>query len=123
LENSLVCFYHPDKPAIGLCKHCQRGLCSDCAELVNDSLACKNRHEEQVHALEEMTKQNILKSKRTRSDYLRNTIFYGTVGMLFSAFGVSQIRWLGLQAVVYAVIGLALLYAALANYLESRKYK
>jgi sulfite exporter TauE/SafE len=90
---------------------------------VGDSLACKDRHEERVHALEEMTRLNILKSKRTRSDYLRNTIFYGTVGLLFTVFGISQVRWLGVQGVVYAVIGLALLYAALANYMESRKYK
>ena len=118
----MVCFYHPDRPAIGLCKHCQRGLCSECAALVDDVLACKGRHEGQVHALEEMTRLNVLKSKRTRSDYIRNTVFYGTVGLLFTAFGISQIQWLGLQALVYAVIGLALLWAALANYLESRKY-
>ncbi len=117
------CFYHPDKPAVGLCKHCQRGLCSDCATLVDDLLACKNRHEEQVYALEEMARQNILKSKRVKSDYLRNTIFYEIVGVLFTVFGISQIQWLGLQAIVYAVIGLALLYAALANYMEGRKYK
>ena len=117
------CFYHPNSPAIGVCKHCQRGLCSECAALVDDSLACKDRHEEQVRAFEEMTRQNILKSQRTRSDYVRNTIFYGIVGVLFTAFGISQLRWLGLQAVVYTFIGLALLYAALANYLESRKYK
>ena len=117
------CFYHPDKPAVGLCKHCQRGLCSDCATVIGDVLACKDRHEEQVHALEEMTRQNILKSERVKSDYLRNTIFYGIVGVLFTVFGISQIQWLGLQAIVYAVIGLALLYAALANYMEGRKYK
>jgi len=119
----LVCFYHPDNPAVGACKHCQRGLCSDCAVSVDDVLACKRRHEEQVHALEEMTRLNVLKSKRTRSDYLRNTVFYGTVGLLFTAFGISQVQWLGLQGIVYAVIGLALLWAALANYFESRKYK
>ena len=119
----MVCFHHPDKPAVGTCKLCQRGLCSDCAALVDDALACKGRHEEGVRALEEMTKQSILKSRRTRSDYLRNAVFYGTVGLLFTAFGISQFQWLGLQAVVYTVIGLALLYAALANYLESRKYK
>jgi hypothetical protein len=125
------CFYHPNTPAIGLCKHCQRGLCADCAALVistpldpsDDLLACKDRHEGQVRALGEMTKQNILKSQRTKFDYVRNTIFYGIVGLLFTAFGISQLRWLGLQAAVYAFIGLALLYAALANYLESRKYK
>ncbi len=119
----MVCFYHPGRSAVGLCKYCQRGLCADCASPAGDSLACKGLHEEQVRALEALMQKNILQSKRVGSDYLRNTIFYGVVGILFSAFGVSQIQWLGLQAVVYLMIGLALLWAALANYLESRKYK
>jgi len=119
----VVCYYHPDRPALGLCKYCQRGLCSDCAALAGDSLACKNLHEDQVRALELLMHKNILQSKRVGSDYMRNTIFYGLVGILFTGFGISQLRWLGLQAVVYLMIGLALLYAAVANYLESRKYK
>lgn len=117
------CYYHPDKPAIGLCKYCQRGLCSECAAHAGDSLACKNLHEEQVRAMEALMQRSILQSKRVRSDYIRNTIFYGVVGILFTAFGISQLQWLGLQAVVYVTIGLALLWAAMANFLESRKYK
>jgi len=70
-----------------------------------------------------LMQQNIVQAKRVGSDYLRNTIFYGSVGILFTAFGASQIRWLGLQAVVYLMIGLALLWAAAANFIESRKYK
>lgn len=73
--------------------------------------------------MEALMQKNILHSKRIGSDYVRNTIFYGVVGVLFSAFGLSQWRWLGLQALVYLMIGLALLWAALANYLESRKYR
>lgn len=73
--------------------------------------------------MEALMQKNILHSERIRSDYLRNTIFYGVVGILFSAFGLSQLRWLGLQALVYLMIGLALLWAALANYLESRKHR
>jgi hypothetical protein len=119
----LVCYYHPDKPAVGLCKYCQRGLCSDCAAPAGDSLACKGLHEEQVRALELLMQRNMLHSKRVGSDYVRNTIFYGIVGILFTGFGISQLRWLGLQAVIYLLIGLALLHAAVANYLESRKYK
>ncbi|MCC7188899.1 MAG: hypothetical protein IT312_09170 [Anaerolineales bacterium] len=113
------CFYHPNTSAIGLCKHCQRGLCSECIALVDDMLACKNRHEEQVKAMG----LQLVQARRVRSDYIRNTIFYGMVGILFTAFGVSQLKWLGLQAGVYAVIGLALLWAAVSNYLESRKYR
>jgi len=119
----LVCYYHPERPAVGLCKYCQRGLCSECAAHAGDSLACRNLHEEQVTDMEALMQKNILQSKRVGSDYLRNTIFYGVVGILFVAFGYSQLRFLGLQAVVYLMIGLALLWAALSNYLESRKYK
>ena len=95
----------------------------DCASNAGDSLACKGLHEGQVRAMEELLQKNILQSKRVGSDYLRNTIFYGVVGLLFSVFGISQLQWLGLQALVYLMIGLALLWASLANYLESRKYK
>ncbi len=73
--------------------------------------------------MEALLQRNILQSKRVGSDYVRNTIFYGLAGTLFTAFGFSQLRWLGWQAAVYAGIGLALLYAAMANYLESRRYK
>jgi 3-mercaptopyruvate sulfurtransferase SseA len=73
--------------------------------------------------MELLLQKNILQAKRVGSDYLRNTIFYGSVGILFAAFGFSQLRWLGIQAAVYLLIGVALLWAAAANYLESRKYK
>ena len=119
----MACYYHPDKPAVGLCKYSQRGLCSGCAAHAGDSLACKDLHEQQVVVMEALLQRNILQSKRVGSDYLRNTVFYGVVGVLFTAFGISQLQWLGLQAVVYVMIGLALLWAAVANYLESRKYK
>ena len=73
--------------------------------------------------MELLMQKNILQARRVGSDYFRNTIFYGIVGILFTLFGFSQLKWLGLQAVIYLMIGLALLWAAGANYLESRKYK
>ncbi len=117
------CYYHLDRPAIGICKHCQRGLCSDCATLVEDSLACKNRHEQQVRALEQMTVRNILQAQRIGSSYLRNAIFYGLVGLAFAGFGFWQLNWLGLQAALFMVLGIFLLIAAGMNFVESRKYK
>jgi hypothetical protein len=43
--------------------------------------------------------------------------------VLFAGFGIMQYRFLGLQAVFFMMIGLFLLYAAVANYFESRKHK
>lgn len=119
----MVCFYHPGKPAVGICKHCQRGLCEDCAAIVGDLLACKNRHEENVRSLILVAETGILQAKRARSGYLRNAIFYLLVGTLFTGFGLLQFRYLGLQAVFFMLIGIFLLYVSAANYFEGRKYK
>ncbi len=116
------CFYHPERPAVGICKHCGRGLCNDCAATVEDTLACKDRHEAQVHGLSLVEQRAILQSQRLRSGYMRNALFYGLVGVLFAGYGLSQYRFLGLQAVFFIMIGVFLLYAALANFLEGRKY-
>ena len=117
------CFYHPDRPAIGLCKYCQRGLCTECAAIVDDVLVCKNRHEDEVRQLGQLAARNLFQSKRVSSTYIRNAIFYGLVGVLFTGFGVMQYRFLGWQAVFFMMIGLFLLYAASANYFEGRKHK
>lgn len=117
------CFYHPNQPAVGVCKYCQRGLCSDCASVVDDVIACKNRHEDEVHKLEKLTARNLFQSERVGSVYMRNAIFYGLVGAAFAGFGLWQLNWLGLQAVLFITLGAFLLYAAIANYLEGRKYK
>ena len=117
------CFYHSTVSAIGLCKYCQRGLCAECAAVVDDVLVCKHRHEDEVHQLEQLTARNLFQSKRVGSAYTRNAIFYGLVGVLFTGFGAVQYRFLGLQAVFFILIGLFLLYAASANYFEGRKHK
>lgn len=122
-EEAMNCFYHTASPAIGTCKYCQRGVCTDCAAIVDDVLACKNRHEDEVRSLEQLTARNLFQSKRVSSVYMRNAVFYGLVGVAFAGFGLWQLNWLGLQAVLFIALGGFLLYAAIANYLEGRKYK
>ncbi|RJP54039.1 MAG: hypothetical protein C4586_00470 [Anaerolineaceae bacterium] len=117
------CFYHPIAPATGLCKYCQRGLCPECAAVVDDVLACKGRHENEVRSLEQLTARTLFQSKRVVSGYIRNAIFYGLVGTVFGGFGLWQLKWLGLQAVIFIMLGVFLLYAAGANYFEGRKHK
>ncbi len=117
------CFYHAERPAVGICKHCGRGLCTECAALVDDTLACKDRHETQVRGLYLVEQRAILQAQRVRSGYVRNAWFYGLVGVLFAGYGLSQYRFLGLQAVFFVMIGVFLLYAAAANYFEGRKYR
>lgn len=122
-EVFMNCFYHPTLPAVGSCKHCQRGLCAECAVVVEDVLACKDRHETEVRNWEQLTARNFFQSKRVASGYMRNAVFYGSVGTVFAGFGLWQLKWLGLQAAIFIALGLFLLYAAAANFFEARKHK
>ena len=125
------CYYHPDRPAVGICKHCQRGLCAEDAALVpsttlrpgDDSLACKGRHEAEVRETNQWMARNILQSKRIGSVYNQNAIFYFLVGAVFSIYGYSQLRFAGLQGLFLLIVGLFLLFAAGLNFFEGRKYK
>ena len=119
----MLCYYHPEQDAVGICKHCGRGLCTECAALVEDVLACRDRHEEPVRGLNLSADRAFQQATRLGSGYIRNAVFYGLVGLLFAGFGVMQYRFLGLQAVFFMLIGVFLLYASVANYLESRKYR
>ena len=40
------CFNHPNVPAVGICKACQKGLCKECAVDLGHGIACKGHHEE-----------------------------------------------------------------------------
>lgn len=119
----MKCYDHPEKEAVGLCKYCQRGLCEACAAQVDDVLACRDRHEGQVRQIGLLEARSLLQSQRAGSAYSRNAIFYGLVGLLFCGFGALQYRFLGLQALFFLLIGVFLLYAAIANYLEGRRWK
>lgn len=69
----------------------------------------------------ESERRGLQQFQRLRAGYQRNAVFYGLVGTLFAGFGLYQFRFLGLEAVFFMLIGLFLLYAAVANLLESRK--
>ncbi len=117
------CYFHADRPAVGLCKHCQRALCTECAVVLEDVLACKNRHEEQVRMALQCQRWGLRQAERIRAGYIRNAIFYGVVGLLFVGFGLAEYRFVGLQAIFLILIGGALLYAAAANLRESEKHE
>ena len=93
----MQCFYHPDQSALGTCKHCQRGLCADCLAIVEDSLACQDRHEEQVAGLNTLNPRNLLQAQGMGSNYRRNAVFYFLSGALFAGFGLYQFRFAGFE--------------------------
>jgi hypothetical protein len=52
---SMNFFNHRDKPAIGVCKSCGKGLCEDCLTELSNGIACKGSCEKQVNLLNRVT--------------------------------------------------------------------
>jgi hypothetical protein len=64
------CFYHHDRPAVGICKNCQRGLCPDCAAEVRDGLACGGRCEGKVELLSRLVARSRQALSKAAVSYL-----------------------------------------------------
>ncbi len=54
----MKCYNHPEENAVGLCKHCSKGLCKECLTDLSHGLACKNKHEAEVETLNELISRN-----------------------------------------------------------------
>ncbi len=47
------CIYHPQTPAVALCKYCQRGLCLECAVDLGSGMSCRS-HTAEVREMNEI---------------------------------------------------------------------
>jgi hypothetical protein len=84
------CFYHPDKPAIGICNYCYKGLCSHCASDLDFGLACKEKHEDQVRATNKLIIFNTTPQKRLRRGQWFYPTFYTFMGAVFTYYGYER---------------------------------
>lgn len=112
------CFYHQTNEAVGLCRHCGRGLCPDCATDTSGGLACKDNHEAQVQRVAEMVARNVTTigtpgpvqylTTAVLTAFAMGALWYGSVsvrygenfgwllvllGVVFSLSALNNIRW------------------------------
>ncbi len=108
------CFNHRDRPAIGLCKSCLKGLCEDCLTEVHNGLACKGSCEDRVNIINRMldSKSQIVSAARhqTRS-FGALSVLMGIACFIFAAwarteFGGFLPYFIGLLGVFTLLIGI-----------------
>ena len=77
------CFYHPDSDAVGSCKACSKGLCSECAADLGEGLACRGQHEDLVAELNTLINRNSkAQLAAARGGILLLPAFFTFMGML-----------------------------------------
>jgi hypothetical protein len=94
---AMRCYYHQDREAVGTCKSCGKGLCSECAVDLDKGLACRGRCEQDVRAVIQLVERNI-RMEPTASRLLQSGrlarlaagLFMLGSGALFLIFGLFE---------------------------------
>ena len=91
------CYYHNDREAVGSCKSCGKGLCSECAVDLAKGLACRGRCEEDVRAVIQLVERNIKMEptssriiQASGSARLATSLFCLVSGAAFLTFGLRE---------------------------------
>lgn len=114
------CFNHNEKQALGICKHCNKGICMECLTDLGDGLACTATCIEEVQTINKLINHNKKASKTTTGTWKMTGAFYMVVGTLFMTTSIFYFR----KPDVF-LIGLGLIFVLFGLYsvLKSRIYK
>ncbi len=116
------CFVHSPAAAIGICKHCGRGLCRDCVVEVALSLACKGRCETEVAAMNELTHRAKSSFQKAASSYTKMAVFMGLAGLLFTGLGALTLN-IDKAGFIPLALGLLFLLGAAGLFHSARSYR
>ncbi len=112
------CFFHPETPAVAMCKFCQKGLCRECARDLGHGMSCRD-HEREVRELNE----SFLLGRRTN---LGAGKFYQRFALVFVFFGIVMIAgglFMGPLGLAMVITGACCLLFAGLYYFWGRRYR
>ena len=116
------CFYHNSVEAVGICKNCYRAVCRDCATECTNGIACKNRCEGEVEAVNDIINRGKTSYQKTSSAYSRNALIYFLFAAGFGVWGAIEITRLPMLGSVMLLVTIVFIIAAVLNYSTSRKF-
>ena len=117
----MKCFYHPEADAVAVCKNCGRGVCPGCAADAGPAIACRDKCETEIRAMNEYWQRNKTAHLKTSAAYLKYAIFYALCGGVLIHFG-----WrvpLGDTSTFIISIGVICLIGAWFSFWTSRRIK
>jgi len=118
------CINHPDKPAIGFCKSCCKGLCADCAATLPNGLACRNACEERVNLINQIIDSNQKVISAANVQVRSSGLFILLLGLIFCVFGFLPLLMSGSTATLFmGILGLFFAaYGAIRLFKKSQYY-
>jgi hypothetical protein len=125
------CFQHSNKTAIGHCAFCGRGLCHDCATVVQNKLSCRGACQQEIARERKVLAQSETSLGQRSTVYLTSSAMYQRQFAFSAVFGIGLlifgiILFAGQVPVVGAImagIGAIFLINGLGMARASKKFK
>jgi hypothetical protein len=105
----MKCFNHSESDAIGLCKHCSKGICPACAIDTGDGLACEGKCAEQVRAVNRLIANNVKATKAFKFGRYLMPVFFISMGLVITwsaFFGTRSFKSIDLMGCIFIVMGI-----------------
>jgi len=112
----MKCFYHNSVDAVAICKNCNRGVCAADALEAENGIACCEKCEIEVRAINEIIVRSKTSHVKVRSAYGRNAIIFALLGILFGGYGIFSLSrtpsfgWFSILAAAIFIVGSVLYY-------------
>lgn len=118
------CYRHQTQEAVGICKSCNKGLCSDCAVDIGQGIACKNSCEQDVKDLNGILNQSKKAYANASAAYYRQAIFCGLLGLVFVIYAMVEPGMETFMLPVGIIFLVAMIFAIYTGYsYKSKKTK
>jgi hypothetical protein len=118
------CYYSLEKPAIGICKSCGRGISMEFATDVGNGLACKDHCEERVKTLNLIVDRNSAVLAVANKHLKGNMFFMVLLGLIFASLGVYSATHSksGVFGYAFVAMGVAFIVRGILSYARSARY-
>ena len=115
----MECFNHRQVLAIGMCRHCNRGLCVECVCEVSGVLSCRGTCEQEVKDSISLVNKGKSAYSKTAKYYMANAIFFGvlTLAMTAAAFGSDESN----SKIGYTFVGALFLFMSISSWRVGQK--
>jgi hypothetical protein len=83
----MKCFQHPQADAVGSCKFCLKGVCSQCGKDTGIGLACSAPCESEIRSINALVERNKKVTANLPAMQSRSAIWLTMMALVFLGFG------------------------------------
>ena len=119
----MKCFNHNDQDAVGVCKHCQKGICMNCCTLVNGSVSCIGDCEDEVASINYIMEKSKGVYKNLDKQWGPATVTNLFGGLLFLAFGIYIFKTGNFSSYLLIGLGIVMIIGGALSVSQARRMK